>query len=149
MSFPLVYVGVVSDSYFTFFKSRCLAKTTTKLGMVYRVQKQTKHPVFWICGPLRAFCGFLAGCLPGVLVGFLVFADSVQKCFEQEEVGGVPESDPHAQPQCTIVQPQEMLLTCAGEGRNMLKHSKCCSFLGFWAFQFWMTIPQKARRLRP
>ena len=56
-----------------FFKSRCLAKTTTKLGMVYRVQKQTKHPVFWICGPLRAFCGFLAGCLPGVLVGFLVF----------------------------------------------------------------------------
>ena len=80
---------------------------------------------------MQVFAGVLrkfAGCLR--------FADSVQKCFEQEKVGGVAESDPHTQPQCTTVQPQEMLLTSEGEGKNMLKHS-------------FFPISQKNRRLRP
>ena len=85
--------------------------------------KNSKAPCFL---DLRAFAGVLR-ILPDFYRAFwsffLFFADLVQKCFEQEKVGGVAESDPHTQPQCTTVQPQEMLLTSAEEGNNMLKHS--------------------------
>ena len=112
--------------------------------------KNSKAPCFL---DLRAFAGVLR-ILPDFYRAFwsffLFFADLVQKCFEQEKVGGVAESDPHTQPQCTTVQPQEMLLTSAEEGNNMLKHS--CFFFQFRWFlgvSVFDDDPKKTRRLRP
>ena len=97
------------------------------------------------CGCFADFCGIFAG-----RVGpfFLLFADSVQTCSEQEKVGGLAESDPHTQPQCTTVQPQEMLLTSEGEGKNMLKHS-FFQFPWFPGVSVFDDDPKKNRRLRP
>ena len=68
-SFPLVYVGAISDSYTIPFLSRCLTKTTTKLATAC---KNSQTPRFLDLGVLRAFCGFLRGVLV-VLFAFCRF----------------------------------------------------------------------------
>ena len=146
-SFPLVYVGAISDSYNIFVYLDASQKLLRNWLLCV---KTIQTPCFLdlracagFCGRFADFCRIFAGRF-GRLLFFLLFADSVQKCFEQEKVGRVAESDPHTQPQCTTVQPQEMLLTSAEEGNNMLKHSCFFSnFDGFWAFPFLMTIPKK------
>ena len=67
-SLLLVYVGVISDSYYTdYFLSRCLAKTTAELANLYKQKPKILFSGF--ARVLRAFCG----CLRGVLVAFFVF----------------------------------------------------------------------------
>ena len=127
--FLLVYLGAISGSYTIFFYLDASQETTTKLATVC---KNNQTPCFL---DLRAFAGF-----------WVRFADFWRDfcgafwsvCFFVFCWGGVAESDPHTQSQCTTVQPQEMLLTSAGDGKNMLKHS--CFFpisMVFGRFSFW------------
>ena len=142
-SLLLVYVGAISDSYTDYFLSRCLSKTTTELATMCK-HKPKKKTAFWICGSLRAFCGFLRDVCGAFWSWFCVFCRFCAKVLCTEKVGGVAESDLHTQLQCTTLAASKIPTYMRGRREEkIMKHSKLSNFHGFWAFQFLMTIPKK------
>ena len=141
-SFPLVYVAAIFDSYTILFLSRCLAKTTMKLATVCKNKPNTLFSGGF-CGFLRAFGGMLRGVCGAFWLHFFPFCRFGAKVLWTGKLGGVAESNPHTQPQCTTAQPQAMLPTCTGERRNMLKHSTGYNSHGFWVFHSLKTMPKK------
>ena len=73
---------------------------------------------------------------------FLLFGDSGQKCFAQKKYKRSYGVRPHTQPQCTLLytdkQPQKMLITFAGRGREYVETLRVKA-----NFVFLITIPKK------
>jgi len=135
-SLLLVYVGVISDSYIDYFLSRCLSKTTTELATMCKHKPKTQFSGFaGVCGFLRAFFGFLRDVCGVFWSRFFVFLQILCKSAlhrKSKRGCGVRPAYP------TPMQPQKLLLTCAGDRRKILWNIQNYPIsMVFGRFNFW------------